>query len=75
LSNGWVINNWVQWNGNVGRNVAAQLRKRIEARLANHPGLALAGNAYRGVGIPDCIHSGELAAGQVVHTFSSRGLQ
>ena len=35
---------------------------RIDAALAQHPGLALAGNAYRGVGIPDCIHSGELAA-------------
>jgi len=35
---------------------------RIDAALKQHPGLALAGNAYRGVGIPDCIHSGELAA-------------
>ena len=41
---------------------------RIDAALARHPGLALAGNAYRGVGIPDCIHSGELAAEAV---FSS----
>lgn len=35
---------------------------RIDARLAALPGLALAGNAYRGVGIPDCIHTGEQAA-------------
>ena len=34
----------------------------IEARLAHHPHLALAGAAYRGVGIPDCIASGEEAA-------------
>ena len=34
----------------------------IEARAAALPGLALAGEAYRGVGIPDCIHSGEVAA-------------
>lgn len=26
------------------------------------PGFALAGNAYHGIGIPDCIHSGEQAA-------------
>ncbi len=39
---------------------------RIDARLTQHPGLAVAGNAYRGVGIPDCIHSGELAAEAVV---------
>ncbi|MEW5873210.1 MAG: protoporphyrinogen oxidase [Chloroflexota bacterium] len=34
---------------------------RIEKHLENHPGLALAGNGYRGIGIPDCIHSGEMA--------------
>ena len=41
---------------------------RIESSLTQHPGLAVAGNAYRGVGIPDCIHSGELAA---EHAFGS----
>jgi oxygen-dependent protoporphyrinogen oxidase len=35
---------------------------RITARLAHCPGLVLAGNAYHGVGIPDCIHSAEMAA-------------
>ena len=35
---------------------------RIEARLENLPGLKLAGSAFRGVGIPDCIHSGQVAA-------------
>jgi protoporphyrinogen/coproporphyrinogen III oxidase len=34
----------------------------IEQGLKVHPGLFLAGNAYRGVGIPDCIKSGEEAA-------------
>jgi oxygen-dependent protoporphyrinogen oxidase len=34
----------------------------IEAELARLPRLALAGNAYRGVGIPDCVLSGERAA-------------
>ena len=38
---------------------------RIEARVAAHPGLALCGAAYRGVGIPDCIQSGETAAEHV----------
>jgi oxygen-dependent protoporphyrinogen oxidase len=37
----------------------------IEARLEAWPGLALAGGAYRGVGIPDCIRSGEAAAERV----------
>ncbi len=39
---------------------------RIEAGVSRHPGLALAGNGYHGIGIPDCIHSGELAAGAVL---------
>jgi oxygen-dependent protoporphyrinogen oxidase len=38
----------------------------IERRLAEHPGLAVAGAAYRGVGIPDCIASGERAAEKVL---------
>jgi oxygen-dependent protoporphyrinogen oxidase len=35
---------------------------RIESLTAKHHGLALAGNALRGVGIPDSIASGEAAA-------------
>ena len=38
---------------------------RINAGLAKLPALALAGNAYEGVGIPQCIQSGETAAEQV----------
>jgi oxygen-dependent protoporphyrinogen oxidase len=36
--------------------------ERIGEALEQHRGLALAGAAYRGVGIPDCIRSGEEAA-------------
>ena len=43
---------------------------RIDAALAEHPGLAVAGAAYRGVGIPDCIRSGEAAAESVVRTLT-----
>jgi protoporphyrinogen/coproporphyrinogen III oxidase len=34
----------------------------IELAVARHPGLQLAGGAYRGVGIADCVRSGEEAA-------------
>jgi oxygen-dependent protoporphyrinogen oxidase len=34
----------------------------IERRLAGAPGLFLAGGAYRGVGIADCVRSAEAAA-------------
>jgi oxygen-dependent protoporphyrinogen oxidase len=44
---------------------------QITRRLEKMPGLALAGNGYRGIGIPDCIHSGEMAVEavlpQVIH--------
>jgi len=38
--------------------------KRIERLRRQLPGLALAGNAYRGIGVPDCIRSGRDAAEQ-----------
>ena len=44
---------------------------RIDAALAHHPGLALAGAAYRGVGIPDCIYSGEEAARSVARSLAA----
>lgn len=36
--------------------------QKIENSAKELPGLTLAGNAYRGAGIPDCIRSGEAAA-------------
>jgi oxygen-dependent protoporphyrinogen oxidase len=38
----------------------------IEARTAEIPGLALAGGAYRGVGVPNCLESGEKAVSKVL---------
>ena len=43
---------------------------RIDAALAAYPGLTVAGAAYGGVGIPDCIRSGELAAEAVVRAVA-----
>ena len=42
-----------------------QLVAQIEAEAAEWPALELAGNAYHGVGIPNCIHSGQTAAERV----------
>ncbi len=49
-----------------------EILRRIDAALEEHPGLALAGNGYRGIGIPDCIHSGELAVSKVLATETQR---
>jgi oxygen-dependent protoporphyrinogen oxidase len=46
--------------------------QRIDTRLNKLSALALAGNAYRGVGIADCIHSGEEAAERVLRQFQQR---
>ncbi len=40
--------------------------RRIENELAATPGLALAGNAYHGVGIPDCVKSANEAANKIL---------
>ncbi len=39
---------------------------RIERLRHQLPGLALAGNGYRGIGIPDCVRSGQDAAKQAL---------
>ena len=45
----------------------------LERRLAALPGLGLAGGAYRGVGIADCVRSGEAAAEQALGAAPARG--
>lgn len=47
-----------------------KLVEAIEASVARHPGLAVAGSAYRGVGIADCVRSGEVAAETVLSVVS-----
>lgn len=45
---------------------------RIESLLAQHAGLELAGAAYRGVGIPQCIHSGQEAAMRIASVLPEK---
>ncbi|HET9911098.1 MAG TPA: protoporphyrinogen oxidase [Anaerolineales bacterium] len=45
-----------------------EILKRIDDALEKYPGLALAGNGYRGIGIPDCIHSGEVAVDKIIES-------
>ena len=42
----------------------------IRVRAAAIPGLHLAGNAYDGIGIPDCIHAGRAAAHAALTSLS-----
>ncbi|MEN6367764.1 MAG: protoporphyrinogen oxidase [Thermoguttaceae bacterium] len=47
-----------------------ELVARIEGRTRQIPGLQLAGNAYHGVGLPDCIHGGEQAAERTLDSLA-----
>ena len=40
---------------------------RIERLRQQLPGVTLAGNAYRGIGVPDCVRSGRDAANQLIN--------
>lgn len=47
-----------------------KLVAEIESLAARLPRLVFAGNAFHGVGLPDCIHSGEQAAERIVESLS-----
>ncbi len=51
-----------------------QLVDEIEKQAVQYPGLALAGNAYRGVGLADCVRSGEAAADAVFSRCFSKSV-
>ena len=68
-----ILEGWGPWHF-AGRAITAMPQyhvghlariERIEQLAGEIPGLEFAGNAFRGVGLPDCIHSGEQAAERV----------
>lgn len=59
-----------KWKGAMAQYEVGHLDRldRIERLRQQVPGLALAGNAYRGIGVPDCVRSGRDAAKNVLET-------
>lgn len=57
-----------RWNFAMAQYGVGHLERlqRIETLLRQLPGLALAGNGYRGIGVPDCVRSGTEAADKVL---------
>lgn len=55
------IHKWKQAMAQYGIGHGARV-ERVKGLLLGMPGLALAGNAYGGVGVPDCVRSGSEAA-------------
>jgi oxygen-dependent protoporphyrinogen oxidase len=57
-----------RWKGAMAQYGVGHLDRlqRIDKLLAKIPGLALAGNGYRGIGVPDCIRAGSEAASKTL---------
>lgn len=53
-----------RWRGAMAQYGVGHLERlqRIDTLMSQLPGLALAGNGYRGIGVPDCVRSGAEAA-------------
>jgi len=56
-----------RWRGAMAQYESGHIARveRIENRVAEIPGLALAGNAFHGIGVPDCIREGMNAANAI----------
>jgi len=61
-----------RWRGAMAQYESGHLARieRIERRAKAIPGLELAGNAYHGIGVPDCIREGTNAANAVVQMLT-----
>lgn len=57
-----------RWKGAMAQYTVGHLDRlrRIDNLLNQLPGLALAGNAYRGIGVSDCVRSGQVAVQQIL---------
>lgn len=63
-----------RWSQKMPQYLVGHLQKvdRIEELVGTIDGLELAGNAYRGAGIPHCIRSGQQASERLMATLCSR---
>jgi oxygen-dependent protoporphyrinogen oxidase len=63
-----------RWNRGMPQYTLGHLDRleTIQRSLDRYPGLVLAGAAYRGIGIPDCIRDGTDAAGGLIRLFTGR---
>jgi oxygen-dependent protoporphyrinogen oxidase len=64
-----------RWGGGLPQYNVGHLDRvaRVRAAVASQPGLAVAGAAYDGVGIPACIATARQAAGQVLAGLAGPG--
>ncbi len=57
-----------RWRGAMAQYEAGHIARveRIEKRVSDIAGLAIAGNAFHGIGVPDCVRSGQEAAAVIL---------
>ncbi|HEY3374691.1 MAG TPA: protoporphyrinogen oxidase [Candidatus Aquicultor sp.] len=63
------IHTWIfRWPNGMPQYTTGHMDRvnKIDERMAEHPGLYLAGGSYRGVGVPDCVASGTKSAESAV---------
>jgi oxygen-dependent protoporphyrinogen oxidase len=60
-----------KWKGAMAQYGVGHLDRleRIEALCKKLPGLALAGNGYSGIGVPDCVRTGTAAVDQMLNSL------
>ena len=60
-----------KWRGAMAQYGVGHLERleRLEALRQKLPGLALAGNGYSGIGVPDCVRSGTAAVDTTLHAL------
>lgn len=61
----WSLSRWPRSMAQYAVGHAQRIRQ-VEARVREHAGLHLIGNAYRGIGIPDCIQLAQETAGKIL---------
>jgi oxygen-dependent protoporphyrinogen oxidase len=63
-----VFHNLARWPHSMAQYTVGHEKRiaRIEELVRRIPGLYLAGNAYRGIGIPDCVRMGQEAATEII---------
>jgi oxygen-dependent protoporphyrinogen oxidase len=65
------------WRGAMAQYGVGHLERleRMERLRLELPGLALAGNGYRGIGVPDCVRSGTLAAEEATNVVTRSAVE
>lgn len=66
-----VFHNIARWPHSMAQYTVGHEKRvaRIEELVRRIPGLSLAGNAYHGIGIPDCVRMGQEAATRIISEY------